>query len=281
MSVPRSSRTGPVLVLGASGTTGSRVVHALASEGHAHLGVSRSSTPRFDWTDPGTYAGVLGGVRAVYLLPPVGVLDPLPPVLDFVEQALGAGVRRFVLLSSSVIPEGGPGAGSIHAVLRQQVPEWTVLRPSWFMQNFERGHYMAEDVRTRSRVVTSTGQGRVAFVDTADIAAVAVRALVDPEPHQGEHLITGPQALSYDDVASVLSEVTGRRITHERVPRAAVVDRIADSGVPREFATLLAGLEDLIAAGAEDRVSDAVHRVTGRPARSLAQWASERRSAWS
>ena len=85
-------------------------------------------------------------------------------------------------------------------MVRSTMPEWTVLRPSWFMQNFTGDHLVAQGVRD-GEIVTATGDGRVAFVDAADIAAVAGRALIDDEPHNAEYILTGPDALSYEDAA--------------------------------------------------------------------------------
>lgn len=270
--------TRSVLVLGATGTTGSRVAELLRRDGHLVRAVSRSTSPAFDWDVPATWDAAVEAVDAVYLLPPVGVADAEPQMTAFIERALDAGVRRFVLLSASIIPKGAPGVGRIHALLEERAPEWSVLQPSWFMQNFEAGHYMAEDVRS-GRLVTSIQDGRVAFVDADDIAAVAVRALLDDIPHQTAHVITGPEALSYDEVAALLSDASGREIRHERVTQQQVQDRIARSGIPATFAEVLAALEESLRAGGGAAVTDTVERVTGRPPRRFAEWAGAHTTA--
>ena len=269
-----------VLVLGGTGTTGRRVAHGLAREGRSVRAVSRSTAVRFDWSDAATHGPALAGVRAVYLLPPVGVPEPEPVVAPFVERALAGGVRRFVLLSASVIAEGDAGVGQLHALLRRIAPEWAVLRPSWFMQNLESGSHTAADVRDLGELATSVGDGRIAFVDADDIAAVAVRALLDEQPHQGEHVITGPAALSYDDVAAVLTRVSGRRVVHRRVTRDVVRRRMERAGIPADYAEVLSAMEGPLSAGIEDRTTDAVQRVTGRPPRSLQAWAEAHAAAW-
>lgn len=278
-----TQKPGPsgILVTGATGTTGSRLHRALQGAGCDTLAVGRSTAVPFDWSQPSTHDRVLEGVEAAYLLPPIGIPDPEPLMAPFIERALERGVRRFVLLSASAIPEGTPGVGRVHALLRQSAPEWTALRPSWFMQNFERaGHYMAEDLTAIGRLSTSIEDGRVAFVDADDIAAVALRALIDPEPHQADHVITGPQALSYDDVAATFARVLGREIVHERVDRDTVRQRMQRSGIPHAFAEILASLEDGLRDGAEDRTTDTVQRVTGRPPRSLDAWARSNAGVW-
>lgn len=113
-------------------------------------------------------------------------------------------------------------------------------------------------------IVTATGSGRVGFVDAEDIAAVAVRALTDERPHNTDHLITGPQALSCAEAAAIITEVTGRPVRHRAVDVPELLELAA---YPPEFAAILAALDAGIAAGSEDRVTDTVARVTGRPPR--------------
>jgi uncharacterized protein YbjT (DUF2867 family) len=154
------------------------------------------------------------------------------------------------------------------------MPEWTVLQPSWFMQNFTGDHLVARDVRD-GEIVTATGDGKVAFVDATDIAAVAGCALIDDDAHNTEHLLTGPEALSYTEAAEILTRQTGRTIRHRSVPAQEAARRIAAHGIPAEFAQVLAAMDVAISAGAEDRVTDTVERVTGRPARNFRIFASE------
>lgn len=279
---PRTPGDKPeILVTGATGTTGSRVHRALLDASYPTLAVGRSTAVPFDWTDSSTHDRVLDGIKSAYLLPPIGVADPEPSMLSFIERALNRGVRRMVMLSASVIPEGSPGVGRVHAALRTSVPEWTVLRPSWFMQNFERrDHYMADGLIAHGRLSTSIEDGRVGFVDAEDIAAVALRALVDAEPHQTDHVITGPQPLSYDDIAATPTRVLDRRIVHQRVDRDTVREHMERSGIPPAAAEVLASLEADLRDGGEDRVTDTVERVTGRVPRSFEAWARVHADAW-
>jgi uncharacterized protein YbjT (DUF2867 family) len=202
-------------------------------------------------------------VRGIYLVAPVGVADPAPRVAPFLGTARERGVRRVVLLSSSAVPEGAPGLGELHRMVCAAVPSPTVLRPSWFMQNFLGDHPHARSARVDGEIVTATGSGRAAFVDAGDIAAVAARALADEEPHVGEY------ALSYADVAAMLSGVVGRSVRHRAVSVAELTERFVDAGYGADFAAALAALDGAIARGAEDRTTSAVQDVTGRPPRSF------------
>jgi uncharacterized protein YbjT (DUF2867 family) len=266
-----------VLVIGATGTTGSRVVTFLSQRGVLTRQATRTPRSpgqvRFDWADRATHADALRGVGAIYLIAPIEVSDPVPLVKPFLKEALRQGVRRVVQLSSSALPEGGPGLGAVHHLVRTMMPEWTVLRPSWFMQNFVGDHLVAQGVET-GEIVTATGNGRVAFVDAGDIAAVAGHALTDEIPHNTEHILTGPEALSYADAAGILTRQTGRTIIHRSVSAEEAVIRITAHGVPTEFAKALAAMDTDISGGAEDRVTDTVKAVTGLTARSFQTFAA-------
>lgn len=267
-----------VLVMGATGTTGSRLAAFLAARDvSSRLATRTPRSPghvRFDWADRDTYGDALRGVSAVYLVAPVGVADPVPLVDVFLGEARRRGVRRVVALSSSALPEGSPGLGAVHHLVRMTMPEWTVLRPSWFMQNFSGDHLVAQGVR-RGEIVTATGDARVAFIDAADIAAVAGYALTDDIPHNTEHILTGPEALSYADAAEILTRQIGRAVHHRSVAADEAARRIEAHGIPAEFAKVLAAMDIDIRDGAEDRVTCTVEDLTGRPARSFSTFAAK------
>ncbi|MET9610966.1 NmrA family NAD(P)-binding protein [Streptomyces sp. NPDC006512] len=265
MSDPRAT-----LVIGATGTTGRRVTAGLLAEGRRVRAAGRTAAPvegaqavRFDWNEPATWGAALDGADRVYLVPPVGSSDPAAVMLPFLRQARAAGVRRAVLLSSSAIPAGGPAVGQVHQALPGLFGEWAVLRPSWFMQNFTGAAPHARGIRDEGVIRTASGDGRVGFVDARDIAAVAVRALTDGRAPDTDLILTGPQTLSYDEVAAIITEVTGRPVVHRHLTFEQLRDRWA-AEIPLEFATMLAGMDRAIAEGAEDRTSDAVERLTGR-----------------
>ncbi|MFD9796990.1 NAD(P)H-binding protein [Streptomyces sp. NPDC059070] len=263
------------LVIGATGTTGSRLTALLTAAGHPVKAASRRAAPvagaepvAFDWSDPATHTTALDGVDRLYLVPPPGDPDPAAVMLPFLRLARAAGVRRAVLLSSSAIPEGGPAVGLVHRALPGLFDQWAVLRPSWFMQNFTGTHAHADGIRAHGGIWSATDAGRVGFVDADDIAAVAFHALTDEHAPNTDLVLTGPETLSYDSVAGIIGEVTGQPVTHHRLSYEQMRDRLA-AQIPQEFAALLAAMDRAIAEGSEDRVTDAVHRMTGRPARSF------------
>ncbi|MCF3102203.1 NAD(P)H-binding protein [Streptomyces roseoverticillatus] len=262
--------TGTTLVIGATGTTGGRTTAQLVAAGHRVNAASRRATPvpgavpvRFDWYDPSTFGDALAGADRLYLVPPVGEPEPATVMLPFLRQAGTAGVHRAVLLSSSAIAEGGPAVGEVHRALPDLFDQWAVLRPSWFMQNFTGTHTHARSIRDDGVILTAAGTGRVGFVDADDIAAVAVRALTDDRAPDTDLVLTGPEALSHDDIATIVTEVTGRPVAHRPLTYEQLRDRLV-AQMPPAFAAMLAGMDRAIADGAEDRTTDTVQRLTGR-----------------
>jgi uncharacterized protein YbjT (DUF2867 family) len=262
-----------VLVTGASGTTGSRVAARLDARGVAVRPASRSSAVRFDWYEPDTHAAALAGVDRMYLVPPIRDPNPQAVMLPFLDLARAAGVRRAVLLSNSVVSAGGPSTGAVHKAIADTFDEWAVLRPTWFMQNVSGSHAHAVSIRATSAIATSAGSGRAAFVDAGDVAQVAVQTLLAPAAVNTDLILTGPESLSYDDVAAILTEASGRTITHERLDPADEPAYYEALGLPESTARFLVAMDWVIASGAEDRTTDTVERLTASPPRSFRDFA--------
>ncbi|MFZ6181297.1 NAD(P)H-binding protein [Nannocystis pusilla] len=265
-----------VLVTGGTGKTGSAVARGLRARDVAvTLGSRHPRGPdqvRFDWADPSTHDAALADVDAVYLVAPALVAEPERLMVPFIDRAIARGARRFVLLSSSAIDARAPGHGAVHAALQARAPEWTVLRPSWFMTNFsDPQHAIGGAIRSERAFVSASGQGRIGFIDPQDIAAVAVATLLAPA--NADLILTGPEALSYDEAAAILSEVLGEPVVHRPIAVDEWCARLTAAGMPADYAAMLGALEQAIAGGAEDRVTDEVLRRTGRPPRSLREFA--------
>ncbi|WP_170519019.1 ergot alkaloid biosynthesis protein [Ruegeria atlantica] len=275
--------TSSILVTGGTGKTGSRVVKQLRAKGLAPSVGTRSpqnkNDVRFDWSDPSTFTDAFEGVRAVYLVAPTDTVDSLGAMQPGLEAALAAGVQRFVLLSASSLEEGGPMMGAVHAWLRSNAPEWAVLRPTWFMQNFSELHHR-DPIRDESAIYTATEDGRVGFIDAGDIAACTTVLLVTPSVKNTDYILTGPEAISYDVVAETLSNQLGRKITHHRLTVDELARRHQSLGLPEEYARTLAAMDGVIAGGSEDRVTDSLLKLTGSRPTSIDQFVQQNMDAW-
>lgn len=255
-----------VLVTGGTGKTGSLVARQLASHGvEARIATRKATTPeqvRFEWGDVASYHGALDGVDAIYLVAPTDRTDHLSVMRPLLEQAVERDVTQLVLLSASSIDEGGPMMGEVHAWLHVNAPRWVVLRPSWFMQNFVTQHLPS--IVEEGCIYSATKDGRIPFIDAADIAAVAVAALVNPNFAPGERVLTGPEALSYDEVADRIAAVARRPVRHCRLSVEELARRYAGFGIPQGYADALARMDEAISNGSEDRTTEEVEQATGR-----------------
>ncbi|KQT45738.1 hypothetical protein ASG47_12360 [Devosia sp. Leaf420] len=256
-----------ILITGATGTTGSALTrHLNTAEADFVRATRKPDGPhdrQFDWRDGQSYDLALDGVSKIYLVAPTDTSEPLAVMLPFLEQAIEGGVEKFVLLSASSLPRGGPMMGAVHEWLAEQDVNWSVLRPTWFMQNFVTQHLSS--IHEDNAIYSATGQGRVPFIDASDIAAVAARVLLDSSLVQNADIVlTGPQSLTYADVAAVLSKISGRTIRHINLTPEQLAARHRANGLPDDYATTLALMDAAIAEGSEDRVSAGVADITGR-----------------
>lgn len=192
---------GALLVVGATGTVGRRVATHLTEAGIGFRSRSRSAVPAFDWAQPDTWGPALEGVDGVFLLLPEGVgLDPA--FLDLVSEL------RVVLLSSQGIDEmDDQRLLSAERAVQAAVPDHAIVRADGFDQNFSEG--FLRDAVLAGQLVMPVGDVKQTFVDVRDIAAVAVALLTTQRDVTGTVEVTGPEALAFDEVAGILSEVTG------------------------------------------------------------------------
>ncbi|MER5267168.1 NAD(P)H-binding protein [Actinosynnema sp. NPDC002837] len=266
-----------ILVLGATGKTGRRVVSSLDALGVDYRGVSRSTEIRFDWSDPSTWARALDGATAVYLVPLAMNLDDAE-LVEFVPQAVAAGVRRIVLLSARGIPTDD---GRERAV-RESGVDWTILRPTWFSHNFSEDYFLPEVLAGEVVLPAGTGNGNGAhpFIDAQDIADVAVAALTQ-DGHAGvTYELSGPEALTFSEVLARIGEVSGRSIRITDVPAADYTGMLVQAGIEPAYAEVLTMSLIAIRDGHDAALSDGVPSVLGRDGRLFGDYAKESAGIW-
>jgi uncharacterized protein YbjT (DUF2867 family) len=271
-----------ILITGGKGTTGRLVASQLARLGvSCRTGTRNPAIPgdvAFDWRQPDLARAAFENVSAVYVVAPTDTSDHAGVVLPMLEQAADQGVSRFVLLSASSLEPGGPMMGQIHSWLVQNAPEWVVLRPSWFMQNLHNQH--RQSIVEEKAVYTATGDGRVGFIDACDIASVAASALTSQDAWKRDYVLTGPEAVGYADVAAVLSRELGKAVRHVALGTEAYAERLVKQGMDPVYARTLAMMDERIAAGAEDRVTNHVHELTGKAPASLSGFVRQNIEKW-
>jgi uncharacterized protein YbjT (DUF2867 family) len=271
----------PVLVLGATGKTGSRVAATLSQQGIGVRTAGRHDTDvQFDWDDPTTHATALDGIGAIYLLSPVMRTDYAPIVSKFLDEAERAGVGHVTYLSAYGMGHA-PAEVPIRAVeldlLSRSALTHSFVRPAWFMQNFSESFL----VPLNDAIAVPNGDGAEAFVDADDIASVAAATLADPAAHAGKsYELTGPEALTVAQAAEIISDAVGRTITYVPIDQDAWIAAMVDAGVPQDYTEILRMLTSTVASGNGSRPNSDVQTVTGRPPISFAEFAKKVPPGW-
>jgi uncharacterized protein YbjT (DUF2867 family) len=264
--------TDTILLTGATGKTGRRL-SALLSETAASTrrAARRGGDVHFDWDDPSTFDPALAGVDAVYLVQPTLRFDHAPLVSRFLDRAEQAGVRHVTLLSARGV-DHAPAEVPMRAIELDLAGRsgltHSILRPGWFLQDFSEWLWHASIVE-RGVIATPAGDGAEAFVDADDIAAVALASLVDAGHANTEYELTGPEAITFDEIARAISVTAGRPVRHEVVSPDEWAAGAVSLGLPADYAGMLASLLAGIANGSGAATTTDVEKVTGRPARSV------------
>lgn len=269
------------LILGGTGRTGSLLADQLAQRGITPRTAARSGADvRFDWDDPATHADALAGVDRLYLVTPTLRVSYAGQVAAFLDLAEAAGVRHVTYLSvynADQAPEGIDIAAVEADLASRHGITHSVLRPAWVMQNFADDHLPVID----GVITAPSAGGREAFVDAADIAAVAAETLLAPETHAGAtYSLTGPQALTFQDIADTIAFVSGRPVTYSDIDQEAWINGALAAGVPADFAVMMRWLTGAIVAGNGATPTGDIEKVTGRPATTFREFAERTAHAW-
>ncbi|ATE55662.1 NmrA family NAD(P)-binding protein [Actinosynnema pretiosum] len=266
----------PILVTGATGKSGSRVVRQLRARGLPVRAAARGGEHVFDWTDSGTWDAALEGARSAYLVQ----LDGTRLVRPFVELAVEHGLQRIVLASGRGLDDPGyatdttgmlDGLLDSEAAVRESGLEWTISRPGWFAQNFSEG-FFADAIRA-GEVRLPAGDGAASFVDAEDIAAVVVAALTE-DGHSGQvYELSGGEAVTMAQAVATISEAAGREIRYVPLSVDDFIAELVEQGLSRDDAQAYADVVEPIRKGTDAHLSDGVQRALGRPPRTFAEFA--------
>jgi uncharacterized protein YbjT (DUF2867 family) len=275
MTTPYTQPKSRVLVLGGTGKTGRRVAAGLQGRDIPVRIGSRSATPPFDWNDEAGWGACLEGVEAAYITyaPDLAMPGATDAIQTFVARAKRHGMRRLVLLSG----RGEPEAQACESIVQESGLEWTIVRASWFFQNFSEGAFT--EMVLDGRITLPVGDTPEPFIDADDIAAIVIAALSEPG-HEGEvYEVTGPRLLTFNEVAAELSDSTGRSIEFVEVPHDAFMGAAKESGAPRDVVWMLDYLFSTVLDGRNAHLTDGVQRALGREPRDLREYARDVASA--
>jgi uncharacterized protein YbjT (DUF2867 family) len=285
-----------VLVTGATGKTGRRLVPMLLRREIAVRAARRTPTPtrggvepvHFDWFDESTYPAALAGADAVYVVSPHlsgAVTDASAQIQKFLRAAGDSGVRRLVYLSSFGVDQAPPEDPLRQAELLVEgsgLPA-TILRPAAFMQNFSENHWSgaARAIRERGELAMPFGEYPVSHVSARDIAEVAAAALTE-DGHEGKgYTLTGPEAITFAEAAVHISAATGRHVRYADPGPDTIRASLLESGAPAEYAAYVSQVfQFAVTSGVMAAVTGDITAVTSRPATTFAEFAADAAGAW-
>jgi uncharacterized protein YbjT (DUF2867 family) len=268
-------QTAPTLVISNTGKTGSRVAARLQARGLPTRGGSRSADPPFDWEDRDTWAAALDGAGAAYVsyYPDIAIPGAVEGITAFADTALEQGVRRLVLLSG----RGEEEAQRAERVVRESGADWTIVRCSWFNQNFSEG-FFADGV-AEGEVVLPRAAVPEPFVDVEDIADVAATALSE-DGHIGKvYELTGPRLLTFEQAVGEISAAIGRELRYVPVSIEEYAAAAREQGVPEDIIEFLRYLFGEVLDGRNASITNGVQRAVGREPRDFSQYAREAAAA--
>ncbi|MGH3883051.1 MAG: NAD(P)H-binding protein [Pseudonocardiaceae bacterium] len=259
------------LVLGGSGKTGRRVAERLRPRGRPIRIGSRSGEVPFDWADQATWAAALHDVGSVYLAysPDIGDPSAAPTIRSFADVAVKSGVRRLVLLSA----RGEEAALPAEQAVQEAGADWTIVRGSWFFQNFSEG-ILLEPVRS-GVVAFPAGQLPQPFIDADDLADVVVAALTE-DRHAGQiYELASSPLLTFAEAVGEIAKATGREIRYLPVSSEQYASMLAQYGFPAEVVAFLTELFAELLDGRNSHLTDGVQRCLGRDPRDFADYARD------
>lgn len=232
---------------------------------------SRSSTPSFDWNNDSNWDECLEKVDAVYISysPDLAMPGAADTIQAFVDRAVAKGVKRLVVLSG----RGEEEAQACEQIIINSGLEWTVVRASWFFQNFSEGAFI--DMVLDGQIIVPAGETLEPFVDVDDIAEVATLALTGDGHNEQVYEVTGPRLMSFADIAADLSAATGREIAYIDVPHEAFVNEVKASGAPQDVVWMLDYLFATVLDGRNSSLTNGVQRALGREPKDFSEYSKD------
>lgn len=280
-----------VLVTGATGTVGRHLVRALASAGEsvraastspdataAWAGLPTVEPTTFDFARPGTWSAAFADVDRLFLMRPPAISDVTTYLRPVVRLAAECGVRQVVFLSVMSVNRLMPHWQVERDIEAAGLPH-TFLRPAFFAQNLLTAY--GTDIREHDRIRLPAGRGRTSFVDARDVAQVAVVALRAPGAHAGAaYTLTGPAALTYDEVTALLTRTLGRPVRYEPIRLLRYRRELLAAGMDPTYVRVQVVINAIARLRLAARVTDTVPRLLARPATPLATFIDDHAAQW-
>jgi uncharacterized protein YbjT (DUF2867 family) len=260
-----------ILVLGGTGKTGRRVVERLTAMKLPIAIGSRNTQPAFDWENSATWTEVLQDINKVYITfqPDLAIPSAVETITKFVKTAKESGVQHLVLLS---------GRGEKEAQLCENIVinsglDWTIIRASWFMQNFSEGFFL-DSILANEMVLPKTNS-KEPFINVDDIADVVVSALMNNIHSKKTYELTGPELLTFENAVSKIADVKKQDILYQEVSIGEYVAMLRGYQLPEDSIWLIKYLFTEVLDGRNESVTNDIEKVLGRKAKDFDNYVVE------
>lgn len=272
------------LILGASGNVGSEIAKILKAKGEeVSLATSRNVEKEDQvYLNLATGEGLEDAFKNVdraFLLAPPGYTNQdelLKPVIDLAKKH---GLKKVVLMTAmgaDANPESPMRKAELH--LEASGLDYNIIRPNWFMQNFNT--FWVHGILTSQKIFLPVGDAKGSFIDSRDIASVAAELLFNNTWNNRAFILTGEESLNHDDVASIISEVTGKNITFEDITPEVMRENLLGAGLPTDYTEFLLMILSFFKLGYSASITNSVKEITGKNPISFRQYAEDYKSSW-
>ena len=273
-----------ILIIGASGTVGSELTNLLRAESYnLKLATSKKAvTPEQVQINVATGEGIkeaFSNIDKAYLLSPPGFADHYAVLSPLIQEAKRQGLKKVVLMSAM-----GANADETSPFRRAEIElessglNYNIIRPNWFLQNFNT--FWIQGINEQSKILLPVGNAKTSFIDARDIAAVAAKLLTSDDFNNQDIDITGPEALSHDEVAEHISKATNRKIEYQEIEPQSLKDELLQAGLPEDYVNFLLLILGFLKEGYNSAINDNVEKVLGRKPRSITDYVSDYKASW-
>lgn len=272
-----------ILVLGASGTVGAELANLLRQRNRNVLKATSKKPTEKDqvYLNLLTHEGLdaIADVDKLFLLSPPGHVNQDELLIPLIEKAKKSKIKKIVLMTAMGV-DANPASPLRKTELYLETSGilYNIIRPNWFMQNFN--SYWIHGINHQGKILLPVEKAKGSFIDARDIASVAATLLTEDRFHNQAFDLTGGEALNHDEVATLLSSVTQRKITYENITANAMLEGLLQAGLPKAYAEFLLVILDFFRQGYSERITDSVEKITGKKPITFKSYASDYKKSW-
>jgi uncharacterized protein YbjT (DUF2867 family) len=273
-----------ILVVGASGTVGSELSRLLEAQGETVIKAtsrqpSAANQVQVDLVSQLGLKAAFEGIDRAFVLSPPGHANQEALLAPLVDEAKARDLKKVVLMTAmgANADESAP-MRKVERRLEASGLAYNIIRPNWFMQNFNT--FWLHGIQTAGQIFLPVGSAKGSFIDARDISAVAARLLTSDTFANRDFDLTGARALDHAEVAAILTKATGKPIGFTDITPQAMLQGLLGAGLPKDYAEFLVLILGFFKAGYAQRTTEAVEQITGRPPRTIEQYATDYRASW-